>query len=92
MASGDHTWVARVNALLDDVTQTIERLATHITDTFRHTDPDADHRRGSRQTSESHSRPGAGEPPNRVAPSPESRSPSTAGKDADNARPPLERV
>jgi hypothetical protein len=98
MASGDHqsgdTWVARVNALLDDVTQTIERLAMHISETFRHTDPDAENRRSSssRQTSKNDSRPD-GEPPNRVAPpSAGNRSPSTAVTDADKARPPLERL
>ena len=97
MASGDHqsgdTWVARVNALLDDVTQTIERLATHITETFRHTEPNAENRRSTRQTSKSDSRPDAEVPPNRVAPSStESRSPANIVKDDDNARSPLERV
>jgi len=99
MASGDHqsgdTWVARVNALLDDVTQTIERLAMHISETFRHTDPDAENRRSrsSRQTRKNDSPPDAGEPPNRVAPSSAgNRSPSTVVTDADKARPPLERL
>ena len=97
MAAGDHqsgdTWVARVSALLDDVTQTIERLATHITVTFRQSDPYAGNRRNSRQTSKSDTRMIAGEPPNHVAPSSaESRSPSTAVKGADEIRPPHERV
>ena len=93
MASGDHqsgdTWVARVNSLLDDVTQTIERIATHISETFRHTEPNAENRR-SRQTSKSDSQPDAGAPPNRVAA--ERRTPSTTVTDADTERPPLERV
>ena len=100
MAAGDHqsgdTWVARVSALLDDVTQTIERLATHITDTFRNTATTPDKRRSSGQTSERGSRPNAGEVPRHAArSSAESRSPSSAVKQVkgtDDTRPPLERL
>jgi hypothetical protein len=82
--------------LLDDVTQTIERLATHLTDTFRNPDTTADKRRSSRQTGERGSRPNAGEGPGHAArSSAESRSPSSAVrqvKDTDDTPPPLERL
>jgi hypothetical protein len=81
--SGD-TWVARVSAMLDDVTQTIERLATHITVTLRHSDPHAGDQRSSRQAAEINTRLNAEDPPNGVAPSSaETRSASTAVKGAE---------